>query len=207
MHLDFTQVSPLDRYKIMIQSIIPRPVAWVVSKNENDSFNLAPFSYFNAIHSNPPLLMMSIGYKQDKTKKDTRANIERYRDYVINIASVEHKEQVTKSSLPFDVGVSEVTECGLELVNDWKNFSIPRIKSVKAAFALRLDQVIEVGSNKQGLIFGEIIEVYFDDCIITETSPLTIDALKLDPIARLGGNDYGSMTKIHTVPRPEYNPG
>ena len=206
MFFDFSTVSPLDRYHLMIQSIIPRPIAWALTKNENKSLNLAPFSYFNAIHSNPPLVMMSIGYKQDKTKKDTRANIERHKKFVINIPSTEHAELVTSTSLSLDAGESEVDLNNLETINDWPNFELPRIKGIKIAIACRLDRVIEVGRNNQGLIFGEIEHLFVDDAICEVGDRIKIDAAAMAPLGRLGGNDYAIFGDVKTVPRPEYKP-
>jgi len=199
-------LEPVDRYRLMIQSIIPRPIAWTLTQNPGGNYNLAPFSYFNAIHSNPPLIMMSVGYKADKSPKDTRANIVREKKFVVHIASAEHAETVTRSSMPLATGESEVEDCGLELV-DFAPFSLPRIVGVRIALACELDRVIEVGSNKQGLVFGEIRHMYVEDSLITESSgKIHIDAMKLSPLARLGGDDYGVLGSVLTVARPEYVP-
>lgn len=207
MNVNMQDLDPVARYRLMIQSIIPRPVAWVLSENENDGHNLAPFSYFNAVHSHPPLIMMSIGYKRDKSKKDTRVNIERSQKFVVHIASSHLAAKVTESSLAFDYGVSEVEKTGLELHNEWTDFPLPRLKDAKIAMACKLDQVIEVGKNKQGLIFGEIEKMYIADDIVTQKEDnILIDAMKLDPLARLGGDDYGSLGNVFTIDRPEYKP-
>ena len=88
MRQSFSDLNPSERYHIMTQVVIPRPIAWVLTANDGDQsnhsssrFNLAPFSYFNAISSDPPLVMMSIGKKPDGEEKDTRhgARFQRYR--------------------------------------------------------------------------------------------------------------------------------
>ena len=207
MEINFSEIAPVDRYRLMIQSIVPRPIAWTLTENENGSYNLAPFSYFNAIHSHPPLVMMSVGNKKDKKVKDTRRNIERTKEFVVHIASVEHAELVTRSANSLPEGESEVDDCGLEVVNDWKGFSLPRLSIARIAFACKLDQVIEVGSNKQGLVFGQIQSLYVDDSIAQEEGDqLLIDAMKLNPLARLGGDDYGKLEKSFTVARQRYTP-
>lgn len=206
MEFDFRKLEPVDRYRLMIQTIIPRPIAWTLSENEGGNYNLAPFSYFNAVHSHPPLVMMSIGFKADQSKKDTRANIEREGKFVVHIASSEHASLVTQSSLALDVGESEVENCGMELI-PFAGFPLPRLKGVKVAMACHLDRVIEVGKNKQGLVFGEIQQLFVDDAIVVEKDGRTlVDAMKLDPLGRLGGNDYGTLGKVVTIPRPEYKP-
>ena len=89
MIIDFKQQSPANRYHIMTQTVIPRPIAWVLSENTSDnpatsepSYNLAPFSFFNAICSHPPLPMLSVGHKSDGTEKDTSVNLLSGRDFV-----------------------------------------------------------------------------------------------------------------------------
>jgi flavin reductase (DIM6/NTAB) family NADH-FMN oxidoreductase RutF len=207
MYWNLADLAPVERYRLMIQTIIPRPIAWTLTKNEADSYNLAPFSYFNTLHSNPPLVIISIGYKQDASKKDSRANIERDKNFVIHIPSAEHAELVTQSSLPLAYGESEVDLTGLELVNDWeKPFPLPRVKSAKIAFACKLDKVVEVGANNQGIIFGVIEQIYVTDEAVTMGDKPVIDAMKISPLARLGGDDYGVIGEVKTVPRPPYTP-
>ena len=207
MEFNFEKMKPVERYRLMIQSIVPRPIAWTLTQNPSGNFNLAPFSYFNAVHSDPPLIMMSIGNKSDKSKKDTRANIEREKIFVVHIASSEHASLVTASSAPLPQGESEVEKCGLSLV-PFSRFSLPRIEGVKIALACKLDRVIEIGTNNQGLIFGEILQMHVDDSIVSESDGRTnIDAEKLKPLGRLGGNDYGTLGEVVTIARPEYVPG
>jgi flavin reductase (DIM6/NTAB) family NADH-FMN oxidoreductase RutF len=207
MNIKMEDIDPLARYQLMIQTIIPRPVAWTLTENLEHNFNLAPFSYFNAIHSHPPMIMMSVGYKQDKSLKDTRSNIERTKKFVVHIASSSLAEKVTATSLAFDYGISELDKAGLSTVKEWSEFPLPRVKECKVAFACTLERVLEIGKNKQGLIFGEIEHMYLDDSIVdSRGGKIYVDAEKLDPIGRLGGDDYGTLGSILTVPRPEYKP-
>ncbi|MEZ4752402.1 MAG: flavin reductase family protein [Bdellovibrionota bacterium] len=201
-----SSLPPVERYRLMIQTVVPRPVAWTLSLNENKSFNLAPFSYFNALHSDPPLVMMSVGNRREGTVKDTRRNIEREKQYVIHIASSTMAETVTQSANALPAESSEVEDCGLELSSDW-NFALPRLKLPKIAMGCQLERVIEIGKNQQGLLFGEIKTLYVDDSLCTrDGDKLLIDAAKLDPLGRLGGDDYGTLGKVLTVKRPAYVP-
>ena len=85
MYLDLSQLSASQVYFTMTQTLIPRPIAWVLSDNGNDSLNLAPFSYFNAVSSDPPLIMLSVGFKPDGTHKDTAINIEQRKDFIVHL--------------------------------------------------------------------------------------------------------------------------
>ncbi|MCB0416782.1 MAG: flavin reductase family protein [Bdellovibrionales bacterium] len=206
MLLDMQALKPVERYRLMIQTVVPRPVAWTLSRNENSSFNLAPFSYFNALHSDPPLVMISVGNRREGAVKDTRRNIEREKFFVIHIASSTMATTVTRTANPLPAEASEVEDCGLELSTDW-NFPLPRLKLPKVAMGCRLERVIEIGSNKQGLLFGEIQTLYVDDTICSKAGDrLLVDAMQLDPLGRLGGDDYGTLGKVFTVSRPPYVP-
>ncbi|MFV2033306.1 MAG: flavin reductase family protein, partial [Gammaproteobacteria bacterium] len=98
MIVPFDTLSPAKVYFTLIQTLMPRPVAWVLSENPDESYNLAPFSYFNAICSDPPLIMLSIGVKPDGGPKDSRLNIEAGKDFVVHIAHRELAPVVTQTS-------------------------------------------------------------------------------------------------------------
>jgi flavin reductase (DIM6/NTAB) family NADH-FMN oxidoreductase RutF len=98
MFIDFGDMTPQQIYFTLTQTVIPRPIAWVLSENANASFNLAPFSYFNAISSNPPLVMISAGMKPEGGAKDTRDNIRDRHDFVIHIVSLDQLDAMNASS-------------------------------------------------------------------------------------------------------------
>ena len=204
MIIDFGGMNSTDIYKTMIQTIIPRPVAWVISINKSGSLNLAPFSYFNAIGSNPPLISMSIGLKKDKSMKDTRRNIEEREFFTVHIPQVEHAQLVTDSAKPFPEDVSEIESLGLETVQS-DHFPVPRLKCCKAAFFCRKEQIIELGNVPQGLIIGRVQSIYLDDDCATENDDkVVVNYKELNPLARLGGNDYGSLGEVFTIsPTPD----
>ena len=126
MYFDLAELSPNQAYFTMTQTIVPRPVAWVLSENTSGDFNLAPFSYFNAVCSDPPLVMLSIGRKPDGSPKDTRVNIEQRGHFVIHIAHREQAKPMTESSATLDYGDSEVARLGLQTV-PFQGFTLPRL--------------------------------------------------------------------------------
>ena len=115
MNIDLSDLSPAQVYFTLIQTVIPRPIAWVLSENANGTHNLAPFSYFNAVCANPPLLMISVGRKPDGSFKDTRVNIEQRHDFVIHIVQLSMLEAMNQSSATLPAGVSEIRQLGLAL--------------------------------------------------------------------------------------------
>jgi flavin reductase (DIM6/NTAB) family NADH-FMN oxidoreductase RutF len=117
MVLDFATLSPNKIYHTLTQVIIPRPVAWVLSEHANGELNLAPFSYFTPVCSNPPLVVFSVGYKPNGEMKDTAKNILERDHFVIHIASSDLAGQVTQTAAILDDGVSEVSANNLTLVD------------------------------------------------------------------------------------------
>jgi flavin reductase (DIM6/NTAB) family NADH-FMN oxidoreductase RutF len=203
MDIDLSTLPKGQVYRLMIQTIVPRPVAWVLSDNGDGGFNLAPFSYFNGITSDPPIVMISVGHKRDGSKKDTWRNIEERDDFVVHITPTDLAPAMTATSASLPHGESELDASGLE-TTDLAGFRLPRIIGPRIAFGCRKHQIVEVGAAKQGVIFGEIVRTWIDDDIVSaDAKGILVDAKKLDPLARLGGNDYGSLGEVFTVDRPE----
>ncbi len=204
MNIDLSSLSPKEIYFTMIQCIVPRPIAWVLSDNGDGSHNLAPFSYFNGVCSKPPILSISVGKKRDGTKKDTWKNIEERSHFVVHLARSNQAADVsaTAASLPF--GTSEVTENQLAVTQD-SQWSLPRLVEAPIAMLCRLHQVIEVGETPQGLILGQIEQIHVADSVIAESGEtgIKLDPSALDPLARLGGDDYAGIGQAFTVDRPE----
>lgn len=183
-------------YHLMTQMIVPRPVAWVLTENESKNYNLAPFSYFNGVSSDPPILMFSAGMKRSGPKKDTVLNIEKKKYFVVHIASVEHAETVTSSADELEYGESEIEKLGLKLVSE-QGWVLPRLEIAKIAILCSLDQIIEVGTKPQHLILGEIQSLWISqDVAAQEGNKIIIDPKQLDPLARLGRSRYARINPL-----------
>lgn len=203
MEIDFATLSPNQIYHTMIQSIIPRPIAWVLSENESGNYNLAPFSYFTAVSSDPPLLMFSVGKKIDNCPKDTLKNVSSRKKLVVHISDSNIAESVALSAASLPYGQSEIEHAQLS-TTEFADFSLPRITQAKIAFGCSLYEIKEIGNKPMALIFAQIEKAYVDDEIITQTEKRSdIDAGKLNPLARLGGDDYSGISKSFTVSRPK----
>lgn len=204
MIIDLDTLSASDTYFAMTQAIIPRPIAWVLSENPAGDYNLAPFSYFNAVCSEPPLIMLSLGRKPDGAPKDTRANIEARNAFVVHIASSDQLDPLNASSATLPAGESEVDRLGLALT-EFPGSRLPRLADCRLAMACELYQVMELGPVPQALIFGRLTHLYVEDGVAEQDSRgrLKIHADRLDPLGRLGAREYISGGEILTVPRPE----
>ena len=202
MIVDFSTMSPKGIYHTMIQTLVPRPVAWVLSDSGNASYNVAPFSYFMPIASQPPLVAISVGHKPSGERKDTWRNIAERDVFVAHIASREFVEKVTESSRTLPHGVSELERIGLRTV-PFADFELPRLEGPRVAFACRRHRIIEIGDLPQGLVIGDVERVFVDDAAVREErGRLFVDAQIIDPISRLGGDEYGLMGDVIAVPRP-----
>lgn len=186
----------------MIQTLVPRPIAWVLSENANSSYNLAPFSYFAGVSSDPPLLMLSIGEKPGGEPKDTRVNIIEREHFVVHIAHGEQADQLNESSRVLAAGESEITAADIELAK-FTGVSLPRLAGCRVAFACKRYRV-EAITDSQTMILGLVTHVYIDDAIAQydDKQRLSVDVNGLNPLARLGGDEYALLGKTFSIPRP-----
>lgn len=205
MLIDLNAIDPKHHHPILTQTVIPRPVAWVLSQNPEGDYNLAPYSFFTVVTSKPPILMVSGGKKPaDGSFKDTRVNVEARKEFVVHIGSSEHATAMTESSRHLAHGESELDHLDLPLVAD-SGFPMPRLAGVRVALYCELREIIEMGDTPQSLMFGNIRKVYVDDHVVRQNDQgrYVFDAKAIDPISRLGGSDYGTFGEILTIPRPD----
>ena len=204
MILSLSELKPAQVYFQMIQTLIPRPIAWVLSEIDQGKYNLAPFSYFNAVCSNPPLIMLSIGKKPDGSFKDTRVNIEQRKDFVVHIAHREVLEDLNQSSATLNADTSEIDLLGIE-TTAFDGSRLPRVTACKIAYACECYEIQELGDTPQSIIYGKVNHIYIDDDIATvsEKGRLKVHADRLTPISRLGADEFMSFGDIITLPRPK----
>ena len=204
MITNLINLSPNNIYHLMTQSIIPRPIAWVLTESSESNYNLAPFSYFTAVSSAPPLLMFSVGKKPTGEIKDTTKNVLTNKKMVIHIAHEQQSKAVTESAATLPHGESELSSTGLEIV-EFEGFSLPRLKDCHIAFACSLYETQQLGDTPQTLIFAQIEQIYINDEVIEldEKGRVKVLADKVKPLSRLGGAEYGSLGDIIRNVRPK----
>ncbi|MCV2402447.1 flavin reductase family protein [Marinomonas sp. C2222] len=201
MRFQFDQLSGTERYHLITQTITPRPIAWILTKNSNATFNLAPFSYFAPLSSDPALLVVSIGNKDQDTKKDTKENLLREEECVVHIPSGELVEAVNQSAMNLGSGESEVSHMNLALAEFTQ--SLPRVKEAKVALHCRLFDRHQLGNSNFDSLYLEILDLYISDDIANEEeSRVTVDHKELNPLGRLGGNHYSLLGETLTLKRP-----
>lgn len=178
-----------DNYKFLIGSILPRPIAWVSTCNQNGSFNLAPFSFFTAISAKPmiigfcPLIRTATG-----DKKDTVKNIEREKEFVVNFVTQSNYEMVNGSSAELPYGESEFDLVKAHTIESEK-IKAPRVKESPIHFECKLRDILSYGDEPGcgRLITGEVIRVHVDESLYQDGR---IDTDTFSPIGRGAGNDW-----------------
>ena len=202
MDFDLSTFTNEQVYYLLTQTIVPRPIAWVLSRNANDTLNLAPFSFFNAVASAPPTVMISAGFKPDGTLKDTRANLIERGEFVIHIPRVEHLSAVNDSAQSLPATASELALLDLP-TTAFANFSLPRLTECPVALACRYTQHLEIGPDRQAAIFGQVCHIYVADYAIEVLGEgqFAIDPQQVDPLARLGRRYYAGLGDLLSLAR------
>ncbi|MBU6374561.1 MAG: flavin reductase family protein [Bdellovibrionales bacterium] len=199
--LDPKTVGQIGMYKLLISGVVPRPIALLSTCSPDGIANLAPFSFFNAVSSNPPCLSVSITRKNNGDKKDSLRNIEATKQFVVNVTPSWIAEKMNQTSAEYPYGVNEFSESGLTPVQS-SQVMPPRVAESPLAFECELFDQLEIGDGSQGsttLVIGKILAVQVDENAIQD-GKLLLE--KLDPLSRLGGMNYGLTRQTFELARP-----
>lgn len=199
MLLDPAHADPSVIYSMMIRSINPRPIAWVSTISPGGIFNLAPFSYFNGVGSQPAALMFSVVNLPDGSKKDTVINIEATKQFVVNVVPFSAATSMAKTAVAHDYEVSEFDEVNLTPRASHR-VKPPAVAESPIQFECELVQVVNVGSGPgaANVVIGKVLLIHVDDEVLDDAGK--IDPEKLDTIGRMGGRDYCRTTARFSVP-------
>jgi flavin reductase (DIM6/NTAB) family NADH-FMN oxidoreductase RutF len=184
----FDELNKTEKYKIMSQTIIPRPIAWVVT--ENKTINIAPFSYFTGLSSEPATILISIGHKKDGTPKDTLKNIRETKKAVVCFVDEKYLEKMNASSEELPKEVSEAEKFDIKTKKVYDEFP-PMIEDINCAYFCELNQEVNIGGTTIPVILN-VKEVFIKDEFITDKERIRID---LDVIGRVGAS-YAKLDKI-----------
>ncbi len=201
MLLDFTQLRPRDAYGWMVATIMPRPIAWVSTLSADGKTNLAPYSFFQGVTANPPMLMFVPVNTRDGTKKDTVRNLEAVPEFVVNLVSFALAEKMNATSAMLPYGESEFEQFAIAAAPS-ERVRPPRVAEAPVAFECTLERIIQIGEGPlaANVVFGRIELAHVrDDVLGADGKP---DAGKLDLIGRLGGNGYARTTERFELARP-----
>ena len=199
MQFDFGALSDRDRYKLLVSTVVPRPIAWVVTQSAAGVVNAAPYSFFNAISGDPPLLAVSIEGRNGAWK-DTAANIRHSGQFVVNLVNDAMSAAMVVTAIDFAPSVSEVAEAKLATLPSVK-VAPPRIAESPVAFECETFQTIEL-PGRRDLVLGRVVMMHVADDAVMDAARCYIDTPKLDLVGRMhGGGWYTRTTDLFEVPR------
>lgn len=198
--IDPTKNSERDNYKLLIGSVIPRPVAFVTTQSEEGVVNGAPFSYFNIVSSNPPMVSLAI-QRPSEQLKDTAQNIYNNRQFVVHIVDNENVVKINETAASLPASDSEIELANLTIVQS-ESISVPGVKEAKIRMECRLVQAIPLGGDGSGsdLFIGEVVHFHIDEEIYEDGR---IDPRGLNAISRLAGSSYAAIGDIFSIDRPK----
>lgn len=187
---DFKKLDTPSIYKLLIGSVVPRPIAFVSSLSAKGVGNLAPFSFFNAVSAKPPTLMFSIAYKTGGIEKDTLANIRQTKEFVVNLVNEALLEKMHQSSAEYDSEINEFEAVGLTPIASL-DVKPPRVKESPVHWECKLEQIVPVGEKEEvsnHIVLGRIVRMHVKDGVVDER--MHVDFNQLRPVARIGGRGY-----------------
>jgi flavin reductase (DIM6/NTAB) family NADH-FMN oxidoreductase RutF len=190
-----------ETYKLITGMIVPRPVAWITSLSSNGAVNLAPFSAYGLVTHSPPMLMVTIG-KRDDERKDTGKNIVERREFVVNVARYEDAAMLHGSSVDLAYGESEISHLGLETVPSVA-VAVPRLATSAAAMECRLREKLEYPDVDSIILLSEVLSFHIRDDLVRGGK---IDTRELDPLARIAGPNYAGLGRFIGLALPPRRP-
>lgn len=181
--------------------VSPRPIGWISTVDTDGRPNLAPYSFFNAVTDNPPMVMFSsTGAKPDQAyAKDSVANIRDTGEFVVNIVSLELKDQMNKSSGTLAAEVNEFEHAGI-VKADCNVVKAPRVAASPASLECKLFKIVDLPGANNVVVLGEVVGIHLDDTVIVNG---IFDVTRYTPLARLGYKDYTSVTDVFSLDRPK----
>ncbi|MGW9019394.1 flavin reductase family protein [Priestia megaterium] len=194
---DMREQEKLLQYKLLIGSVLPRPIAFVTTMNSEGKTNAAPFSFFNIVSVDPPMFGIAFMRKPGGIQKDTAQNICQTGEFVIHVVDEKNLDVIHKTSADLPPSQSEIDWIGFNTIPSVR-VRPPRIAECKIQIECKLDQVIHFGASPDepttDFIIGEALMCHIDEEILFGNSK--IDTKKLDPVSRLAGMAYGGLGKI-----------
>jgi flavin reductase (DIM6/NTAB) family NADH-FMN oxidoreductase RutF len=207
MLFDFAALPPRECYKLMVSTITPRPIAWIVSQNKAGRLNAAPFSFFNAFSGDPPVVGIGIGSHEPGRPKDTRENIRETGEFVVNLVSEEAASAMNVTAIEFEPGVNELGEAQLETVPSLR-VKPPRIALSPVSMECALLQIIELGADN-ALVLGRILAMHIKEEMLLDAAARRVDTPKLKLIGRMHGTGWYARTSdlflIERIPRVNWD--
>lgn len=202
MQFDFDALASRDRYKLMVSTVLPRPIGFTTTVDRDGIVNAAPFSFFNALSEEPPLLVLGL-QPAAGCAKDTARNIADTGEFVVNTVSEAIVQQMNVCAIDFPPEIDELQQAGLTAAPSLK-VRPPRVAESPASFECRLWRSIEVGAGSGMIVLGEVVAMHIQDEFI-DAEKLHVAAEKMGLIGRMHGRGtYVRTTDLFEMPRVTY---
>jgi len=199
MQFDMASIAPGDRYKLLTGVVVPRPIAWVTTLNPDGSVNAAPYSFYGAMGSDPPIVAFGPGNRDRVTAKDTAANVRREREFVVNLVTGDLADAMNVTATDFPHGEEELGHAGLTTVPS-ANVRTPRIAESPVHLECRELMTLEVGRNR--VVLGEVVTIHVRDDLMQDASRFYVNSGALGALGRMGGRGgYVRTTDLIEIPR------
>jgi flavin reductase (DIM6/NTAB) family NADH-FMN oxidoreductase RutF len=203
MDFDFDRLSAAARYELLLGTIVPRPIALVTTLDADGKLNAAPYSLFNVMGHEPPIVAVSVLPHPERRMKDTGTNILATGEFVINLVSEQLAEAMNVTSIDAPVGVSELSLTNLSTVAS-KTVKPPRIAESPASYECRLLTSLSFGSN-QIVVIGRITHGYVDDAKVTDRDRGLVDTPELKLVGGMhGAKWYARLSDRFEMERPTW---
>lgn len=197
VHFDFAGLSARDRYKLMIGTIIPRPIAFVTTVNEHGQPNAAPFSFFNCLSADPAIVAIGVENHADMRFKDTGHNIRMTEEFTVNIVDDAMLDAMNVCAVPFPPDVDELQRAGLTAVPG-THVKCPRIGEAPASLECRRYMTLEVGKSRE-IVLGLVLGCFVREGVV-DPATKHVDQRRMDAIGRLGGHGYSRIRDQFDLP-------
>ena len=191
MELDLEGKHASRGYAMLVSLVTPRPIAWVTTLNENGAVNAAPFSFFNALGGNPPIIGFAPGDRDDGSPKDTARNIRRTHEFVVNLVDEAVAEAMNRTSASLPYGVSELESVGLTAMAS-SVVKPPRIGEAPASLECNEWGTLQIGGNR--VVIGIVRRVYVRDSLI-DPDQLRIRSEQFHVIGRMASPNWYCRTR------------
>jgi flavin reductase (DIM6/NTAB) family NADH-FMN oxidoreductase RutF len=185
MLFDFADIAADARYKLLVSTVTPRPIAWVASQDAAGVLNAAPFSFFNAFAGDPPVVGIGIGSHKPERLSFGRSNIRETGQFVVNLVSEETAGAMNVTAIEFDHGVNELTQARLTTLPSAR-VKPPRIAESPVSMECELMQIVDLGSSN-GLVLGRVLAMHIRDDALIDATKHYINTPKLKFIGRMHG--------------------
>jgi flavin reductase (DIM6/NTAB) family NADH-FMN oxidoreductase RutF len=192
LEFDPSTVEKRQVYRLLVGSVVPRPIGWASTVSKSGITNLAPFSFFTVVCVIPPMISLTIARNPDGSEKHTLKNARDTGEFCVNVVTHPMWKEMVDSANGFPEQESEFEKTGLTPIPGVK-VRAPRVQQAPIHLECKLERVLELGPNRHPLVIGEIVYFHVDPACM---SGKYIDMRKLDPIGRLNGFTYATLGEI-----------